>query len=377
MVRTRQSKIQVPQRVGWARIFAMKIRVSRRSGWSVRRETKTLLWVLAAVFMVLVIGTVGYMLIEGFSFFDSLYMTVTTITTVGFKEMEGLTDKGRVFTLVLILGGVGTILYGLGSLVEFVINAQLSGVFKRRAVRRQVDKLQEHYVICGYGRVGESVARHFAGHSATFVVIDNDSAALTRAESDGYLVVEGDATSDEALEEAGIGKAKGVVAAVGSDAGNIFVTLSARVLNPQVLIVARASSEESVEKLKRAGADRVVSPYGIGGRQMAVLMLKPLVSDYLDVVTSGGALEFRVEELLLTQGCCGVGRTIHELEIRQKTGATILALRHGSNGAFDTNPSAEAVLEAGDTIVAIGTPEEVGKLEDLVGAIKIPHEQGA
>ena len=163
---------------------------------------------------------------------------------------------------------------------------------------------------------------------------------------------------------------------MGSDAGNIYVTLSARVLNPGLLIVARASSEDTMNKLRRAGADRVVSPYGIGGRQMAALMLKPLVSDYLDVVTGDGELEFRMEELLLTAKCCAVGRTIQELAVRKTTGATILAVRRGETGAFDTNPSPEVVLESGDTVIAIGTPAEITNLEELVGAVRVTHEQG-
>jgi voltage-gated potassium channel len=341
-----------------------------------RRETKTLLWVAAGIALVVVVGVCGYMVIEGWGFLDALYMTVTTITTVGFREVHELSTVGRIFTMVLVLSGVGVIIYGLGTIVEYAIKAQLSGVFKRRAVRKQVNKLESHYIICGYGRVGESVAGHFAAQKATFVVVDNDPASLARAEGDGFLVVEGDATNDEALEAAGISKAKGVVAAVGSDADNVYVTLSARVLNPGLLIVARASSEDTANKLKRAGADRVVSPYGIGGRQMAALMLKPLVSDYLDVVTGDGALEFRMEELLLTAKCCAVGRTIQELAVRKTTGATILAVRRGETGTFDTNPSPEVVLESGDTVIAIGTPTEITSLEELVGAARVPHELG-
>ncbi len=347
-----------------------------RKGPDLKRETKTLLWVVGAIVLMVIIGTVGYMLIERWGFLDALYMTVTTITTVGYKEVQPLSTAGRVFSMLLILGGVGVILYGLGTIVEYAIKAQLSGVFKRRAVRRQVERLQNHYIICGYGRVGESVARQFSAQKVDFVVVDNDAEGLERAEGDGHLAVEGDATSDETLEAAGIKRARGVVAAVGSDAGNIYVTLSARVLNPGLLIVARASSEDTVSKLKRAGADRVVSPYGIGGRQMAVLMLKPLVSDYLDVVTGDGALEFRVEELQLGDECCAVGRSIRDLSVRKTTGATILAVRRGDSGAFDTNPSPDALLESGDTIIAIGTPSEIGGLEELMGAERIDEERG-
>jgi voltage-gated potassium channel len=341
-----------------------------------RQELKAGLMVLAAVFAVVALGTLGYRLIEGWGLLDSLYMTVTTIFTVGFGEVHPLSRAGSVFTLLLIFGGVGTILFGIGRMVEFVIGGQLSGLFRRRVVKRQVDRLEGHYMICGYGRVGESVARHFVAHGAPFVIVDNDPESLGRAEADGFLVVRGDGTADDVLEAAGIGRAKGLVAAVGSDAGNIFVTLSARVLNPGLLIVARASSEDTVSKLERAGADHVVSPYGIGGKRMAALMLKPLVSDYLEVVTGGGELAFRVEEFELTAKCCAIGQSIEELGVRRQTGATILAVRRGDTGAFDTNPSPESRLKSGDMIIAIGTSAEIAKLEELIGASAVPGRQG-
>jgi len=240
-------------------------------------------------------------------------------------------------------------------------------------VKRQVDRLEGHFIICGYGRVGEAVARHFAAHGAHFVVIDSDSDSLARAEGDGFFVARGDAAADEVLEAAGVRRAKGLVAAVGSDAGNIYVTLSARVLNPALLIVARASSEDTVSKLERAGADHVVSPYGIGGKRMATLMLKPLVSDYLEVVTGGGELEFRVEEFALTPECCAVGRSIEDLGVRKQTGATILAVRRANTGAFDTHPSPDSRLNPGDMVIAIGTPVEIAKLEELIGAPAAPR----
>jgi len=333
-----------------------------------RKELKTGLVVVGAIVAVVIIGTIGFMSIEGWSVLDSLYMTITTIFTVGFGEVHPLSRAGSIFTILLILGGVGTILYGIGAMVEFVIGGQLTGVFRRRAVRRQVDKLEGHNIICGYGRVGEAVARHFVAHEAPFVVIDGDQASLDRAAEAGFLAVPGDASSDEVLEAAGVRRAKGLVAAVGSDAGNIFVTLSARVLNPALLIVARASSEDTVSKLERAGADHVVTPYGIGGRRMATLILKPLVSDYLEVVTGGGELEFRVEEFELNSRCCSIGQSIEDLAVRKQTGATILAVRHASTGAFDTNPSPELQLQPGDMIIAIGMPVEIAKLEELLGA---------
>ena len=334
------------------------------------------LLVVAAIGGVLVVGTVGYMLIQGWSLLDSLYMTVITIFTVGFNEVHPLSTAGHVFTILLILGGVGTILYGLGAMFEFVVSGQLSGAYRRRAVKRQVERLRSHYVICGFGRVGESVAAQFRSHGADFVVIDNEPSAISRADEAGYLSVKGDAAEDEVLEAAGIREAKGLVTAVGSDAGNIFVTLSARVLNPALLIVARAISDETATKLERAGADHVVSPYGIGGKRMATLMMKPLVSDYLEVVTGGGELEFRVEEFELTNRCCVLDRSIEELDVRKRTGATILAVRHARTGAFDTNPSPDLRLEAGDMVIAIGTFAEMAKLEELIATPPGAESQG-
>jgi len=293
---------------------------------------------------------------------------VTTIFTVGFGEVHPLSQAGRIFTLLLIIGGVGTILYGLGRMVEFVIGGQLTGVFRRRAVRRQVDRLDGHFIICGYGRVGEAVARHFATHGAPFVIVDSEQGSMSRAEADGFLVVSGDATADDVLHIAGITRAKGLVAALGSDASNIFLTLSARVLNPKLLIVARAGSDDIVSKLIRAGADNVVTPYGLGGKRIATLMLKPLVSDYLEVVTGGGELEFLVEELELAGECCAIGRSISDLEVRSRTGATILAVRRAATGVFATNPAPDSHLNTGDRIIAIGTPAQIAKLEELIAA---------
>jgi voltage-gated potassium channel len=331
-----------------------------------RGELKTGLVVIAAVLAIIVIGTVGYTLIEGWSLLDSLFMTVTTIFTVGFQVVHPLSRAGEIFTLLLIIGGVGTILYGIGRMVEFVIGGQLTGLFRRRAVRRQVDKLDRHFIVCGYGRVGEAVARHFAAHRAPFVVVDIDPESVRRAEAVGFPAVAGDATADDVLEVAGVGRAKGLVAALGSDAGNIFLTLSARVLNPRLLIVARAGSDDIVNKLERAGADNVVTPYGLGGKRMATLMLKPLVSDYLEVVTGEGQLEFRMEEMELSGECCAIGPSIGDLDVRKRTGATILAVRRGATGVFDTNPSPDSHLNSGDRIIAIGTPKQITKLEELI-----------
>ena len=320
---------------------------------------------MAAFVVAVIVGTVGYILIEGWSLLDALYMTITTIFTVGFNEVHPMSTAGEIFTLVLIVGGVGVIFYGIGVMAEFIIGDMLTGLFRGRVVRRHVEKLKNHYIVCGFGRVGQETARQFAANKASFVIVDGDEEALALAHQAGYLAVRGDVSSDEVLEAAGIRSAKGLVAALGSDAVNIFVTLSARVLNPHLLIVARASAEDTVSKLERAGADHVVTPYGIGGKRMATLLLKPLVGDYLEVVTGGGELEFLVEELFLSADSPAVGQSIQQLDVRKRTGATILAVRH-AQGAFDTNPSPGLMLQPGDRMIAIGTQEDVTRLEALL-----------
>lgn len=332
---------------------------------SMAAETRTVLLLLLGAAAVVVVGTIGYMAIEGWSLLDSVYMTVLGLTTVGFGEVHRLSPRGEAFTIALIAVGVVLIGLGLRSLIEFMVSGTLTGVFRRRTMRKQVAELRGHYLICGFGRVGEAVAKEFAQHHAAFVVVENDPAPIDRIAELGYPCVEGDASLDDTLVEAGIARAKGLVAAVDSDADNIYVVLSARVLNPGLTIIARAGSEESAGKLRRAGADRVVSPYSIGGRKMATLMLKPLVSDYLEVVSGVSEIEFRLEEFALNHTCEVVGRSIGALDIRRATGATVLAVRRGSTGGFDTNPSPDLVLEQNDVLIAIGTPPDIKKLEEL------------
>jgi voltage-gated potassium channel len=325
--------------------------------------------------VVLLGGTIGYALIEGWTVFESLYMTVITLSTVGFKEVREISDAGRMFTILLILGGVSILAYALATLIEFVVSGQLSGLYRRRAVRKSIEALDGHFIICGFGRVGEAVAHEFIANRAPFVVIERDMAVIEHAEGSGVLFLEGDAADDEVLEAAGIDRARGLVAAVGSDADNIFVILSARVLSPRLTIIGRANTEESLKKVKKAGADHVISPYSIGGKKMATLLLKPLVNDYLEVVTGGGEIEFRLEEFALNHTCEIVGRSIADLEIRSRTGATILAVRHGDSGIFDTNPSPGLVLGDTDVIIAIGTPVDIANLEELF-ACQIPPRVG-
>ncbi len=334
-------------------------------------DTRTIAVLLIGVLAVLVVGTVGYVVIEGWTVLDSFYMTVLALSTVGFGEVRTLSPEGRLFTILLIIGGVSLIGYGLSRMIEFMVSGTLTGMYRRRTMRRRVAELRGHYIICGFGRVGEAVAWEFRAQGASFVVVDNNEETIARVQELGFLGVEGNASDDETLKEAGIDRARGLVAAVDSDAENIFVVLSARVLNPGLSIVARATADESVSKLRRAGANEVLSPYSIGGKKMATLMMRPLVSDYLEVVTGGGEIEFRLEELSLNETCEVVGRSIKELDIRNRTGATVLAIRRGRTGVFDTNPDPDVVLEARDVLIAIATPQDIGRLEELF-ACRLP-----
>ena len=285
-------------------------------------EMRTVAMLALGAVLVVIVGTVGYMLIEGWSLLDALYMTVITLTTVGFSEVaSALAARPSVHHRACWSCGVTLIGLGLRSLIEFMVSGTLTGMFRRRAVRKQVGELTgalHHLRVRARGRSGGPGVRR----EQALVRRDRQrSRTVAQIVESGYLGVEGDASEDETLlEEAGIEQALGLVAAVDSDADTIFVILSARVLNPRLTIIARAASEESVGKLRRAGADQVISPYSIGGKKMATLMLKPLVSDYLEVVTGGGEIEFRLEEFALNDTCEVVGRSIEDLDIRRTDG---------------------------------------------------------
>lgn len=329
------------------------------------QEAGKVVILFGGIVLVLVGGTLGYVVIEGWSVLEALYMTVITISTVGFKEIQEPSNAGRVFTVMLILGGASMMLYGLTTLLEFVVGGQLSGMYRRRALSRQLDKLEGHYVLCGYGRVGRTVAEEFESYGVPFVVVDSNPNVREILEEEGRLYVIEEASDDEVLERVGIQRARGLVAAVDSDADNMYVVLSARTLNPSLQIVARANVDASIHKLRKAGADQVISPYGIGGKKMAALLVKPTVSDYLDVVTGGGQVEFRLEEFVLNNTCDAVGKSIGELEIRRQAGATILGVKNAASGVFDTNPSPDHKLRVDDVLIAIGTPEDIAGLEEL------------
>jgi voltage-gated potassium channel len=317
---------------------------------------------LAVLLVVMIAGTVGYVAF-GFGFLDALYQTVTTVTTVGFREVHPLSDGGKVFTIVLILAGVGAALYTLGVLMQVFVEGELLDLFGRRRMDRRIAEMTDHVVVCGWGRVGHALGAEVATAGTELVVIDRDEGSLADCP---FPTVVGDATDDVVLEQAGVRQARALVAALDSDAGNLFVTVSARAMHPELFIVARVRVEDSIEKLRRGGADRVVNPQSIGGARMAAFVLQPHVTEFLDVVMHDRNIEFRLEEFRVAPSSPCAGRTIRESQIRDRTGALVLALRR-PDGGFSTNPSPDARIEPDHVIIAIGTPVELASLGELAG----------
>jgi voltage-gated potassium channel len=318
------------------------------------RRLRLGLMVLAGV---LVAGTAGYVVL-GFSLLDAVYQTVTTVTTVGFREVHPLSDAGQVFTIVLILTGVGTALYNLTLMIQAVIEGELTELLGRRKMERQIGRMGNHVIVCGWGRVGRALTEYVARAGQEVVVVDRDQ---ERARTVGHPFVHGDATEDTVLLEAGIERARVLVSTLTTDADNLFVTLSGRSLRPDLFIVARARVVDSEAKLLQAGADRVVNPQSIGGKRMAAFVLQPHVAEFLDVVMHDGTLEFRLEELLVADGSPLAGVSLRETHIRDQTGALILAMRD-SDGTFITNPPPETLLRAGQILIAIGTETQLQAL---------------
>jgi voltage-gated potassium channel len=308
---------------------------------------------LVIVVAVFLVGTVGYMVLEGWTFGDSLYMTVISVTTAGFREVQPLDDAGRAWTMIVTLAGVLLIFGTVGLVTEYLVTEATSGRRERRRMERSVATLEGHFVLCGYGRVGSTVARELSHDRERFVVIDVNPESLERARADGHLVVEGDSTDDTTLRAAGIERARGLVTTIDSDAQNVYVILSARALNPKLFVVGRASTISAEEKLARAGADRVVSPYTMAGRRLAELAVRPRVVDFLDAALSHGELSFSLEELHVPAGGTLDGITVAGLRER---GIFVLAIVADGDG-YAANPPDTRVLAAGESIIVSGSAE--------------------
>lgn len=318
---------------------------------------------IAALF---VAGTLGYMVLERYTPLEAFYMTAITLTTTGFGEVRPLSDAGRVFTIFLLFMGVGVLAFVLSATVDFLMGS-FSGQISRRRMQRTIDQLSGHIIICGFGRVGSSSAAALSQSGYEIVVVDKGSAPMTAAGERDYLGLEGDATSDDTLREAGIERASGLLVCTGDDAVNLFIVLSARSLNPNLFIVSRSANQENERKMRQAGANRIVSPHRIGGQHMANIIIRPHVTDFFDVVTLDNGQELWLEEFVLSNDSPLCGQTIGEADIRRQTGVTIVAIVRRDAGSTIT-PKAATTLESGDQLIVLGTREQLSGLENITGA---------
>ena len=320
-------------------------------------------YALAALAVVLAIGTVGYRWSLHETWLQSFYRSVVTSALVGLDTVPR-NDSSRLLSIFMVIAGVTIFALVASTLVESIARGVLTGALAEKRRRRAIDRLRDHYIICGYGRVGQQIGSEFRAAGADYVVVDfhEESLAVARERNDYFI--EGDGTDEENLEAAGLPRARGLVASSDSDADNVYITLSARAVRPELLVVARASNAEAAKKLRIAGAERVVQPYAAAGRVMANLMLKPQVTAFVDVVTSAAGTDLRFEELEVPADWAQAGKTIGELRIRGHTGAVIVAVRK-RDGHFETTPDPDLPLEAGDVMIAAGTDEELRLLDEL------------
>ncbi len=316
--------------------------------------------------LILIFGAFGYMLLEGSSFLDGLYMTLITISTVGYGEVVHLSAAGRIFTMVLILVGVGFVMFVFTKITEVVVEGKLQAVYGRMNMKKKVAELSGHYIVCGFGRIGQVITKLLSTENKQFVVIENNPLVLKKLAELGYLYLEGEASNDDMLIKAGVNKASGLIAVVSSDADNVYIVLSARGLNPDLYIMARSSGVEGVEiKLMRAGANKVLSPYYIGATRMAHHVLRPTVTDFIDLTVSGGELGLRLEELRVSPNGQVTNKTLLESNIRRDFDVIVVAIKR-SQGEMQFNPNLGTSILGGDTLVVLGEYEKIKKLEKII-----------
>jgi len=315
--------------------------------------------------LVLVFGTVSYYSIEHMPLFDAFYMTIITISTVGFSEIRPLTPLGRVITIIIISTGITIGAYTIGMLLRTFIEGELKKSFGRKKMERQITKLRDHYIVCGFGRIGELICRELQSYGIDLVVIENDPQVIEKLEEDNFLYLPLDATSEEALITAGVMDAKGLVTAVTSDADNVFIILTAKGLRPDLFVLSRSSDVKNEGKLIRAGASRVVSPYLIGGKRMAQMLIKPTVTDFIDIAMMNNKLDLLMEEAKISSASGLVGKNLIQSNLRQDYGVIIVAIKK-KIGQMVFNPLPSEKLEAEDIIVVLGKKEDMEKMDQVL-----------
>jgi len=320
------------------------------------------------ILLLLVIGTLGFHFIEGWPLFDGLYMTLTTLTTIGYQETHPLSHAGRVFNTFIIVAGVGMLFLLIGSLTQALIEFEFEETFGRRRMERDIGRLSDHYIICGAGRVGRSVAHEFQRKPAPYLVIESNQVKAERYRSDFPLMIIGDASQEAVLHQARIEHARGLVAATTTDASNTYIVLTARALNPNLKIIARASEEDAEKHLRTAGADVVVSPYTFAGHRIAHSFLRPNVVDFIDVaMVQQEKLGLEIEEIQIEPASSLAGQTVSGSKIRQDLGIIVLAIKRPGT-PMHYNPASQDKIEAGDFLIVMGPPEQLRRMETIAGA---------
>jgi voltage-gated potassium channel len=320
----------------------------------------------ALLLLVMAAGTAGYHYIEGWPWFDGFYMVVTTLTTIGYQEVHPLSHAGRVFNVFVILSGVSLLLLGVGSLSQALLEFELQSFFGRRRMEREIGRLDSHYIICGMGRVGRSVARELARKPAPFVIIENAEAKLQRFTGENWLVMNADATQEQTLREAQIERARGLIAATTTDATNLYIVLTARGLNPHLKIIARASEDGAEKHLLTAGADSVVSPYSFAGQRIAQSLLRPHVVSFLDTATTHLGMDLEIGEIHIAPASTFAGKTLENSRIRQERGVIVLAIKRREGMRF--NPAPDERIEPDDCLIAMGEPAQLRELEQTAAS---------
>jgi voltage-gated potassium channel len=317
--------------------------------------------------IILAVGTLGYMLIEKWSFLDALYMTVITISTVGYREVGIPSDAGKIFTIFVIFTGIGILFYFLGSIAQAMVELHVRALIGRRKLGLRMRSTSDHYIVCGFGRLGKIISRELKGNHIPLIVIDNRPDMVQSLEHENIPYIIGDATNEEALLEAGVERAKGLISVVASDADNVFITMSARVLNPNLFILCRAEEEQTERKLLRAGANRVVMPYSIGAHKMAHTIIKPAVSDFLELTVHNRRIGLEMGEVEVSEKSRLNGLTLLDSGIRQDMDVIIIAIRK-KEGEMKFNPSSKTRIEAGDTLIALGKSDDLTKLGKVLSS---------
>ncbi len=324
---------------------------------------------LILIFLMLVVllsvGTTGYIFIEGWRPIDALYMTVITVATIGYGELKPLSDAGREFTMAIIFMGVGFFAYSINVLTEVAIEGRIKDIFNQKRMQRAISKLENHFIVCGCGRIGKTILEMLMREGIPVVIIESDPDVVRDLESTGHLVMVGDATSEDVLNNAGISRARGIVCVLHSDADNVYITLTARLLNPSVFILARASDRKAERRICQAGANKVISPYEIGARRMGMVILKPTVIEFLDLAVHCAEFDLSVEQYEIGDVSILVGKNLKEIGIRERTGVTLLAVKRKADGVM-SSVHPDYVFQKGDLVVALGSSESLNKFEAMV-----------